>query len=357
MKKRCSLLLLCALLISALIPVQAFAADPLKIEVTGMPRYLNVGDDVPTPEDIDIIIGGKSYRKWMQYVVMNPISGSEYDAANYLEGGKITKAGDYVINIALNHVTLKVYGVDSVAINGTPATEYGGNVKILDGNFWSGYRLDADLDDYVAGEIRSAKENGKIYVANKVAYDGVLEIKCFIKVGAAGTAKYPFTDVSKNDYFGAAVEWAYNHEPQITDGTGPVTFSPGSKCNRGQVVTFLWRAAGCPEPAGSENPFEDVTENDWFYKPVLWAVEKGITEGTSPTTFNPKAICLNSHILTFIWRAMGKSGETGEGAWWQDALNWAESQGMLDGSYSEEFDINAECPRANTVYYLWKMEN
>ncbi len=166
----------------------------------------------------------------------------------------------------------------------------------------------------------------------------------------------PFKDVSMDDYFFDAVVWAFGHEPQITDGTSETTFSPDKTCTRGQVVTFLWRSAGCPEPETANNPFTDVKENDYFYDAVLWAVKNGITDGTSPTTFSPKSTCKNSHILTFIYRAVGEPGKTGEGAWWQDAYDWADLKGLLTGSYEGKYDINAECPRANVVYYLWQMQ-
>ncbi len=165
----------------------------------------------------------------------------------------------------------------------------------------------------------------------------------------------PFTDVSKSDYFYDSVVWAFNAEPQITDGTSATTFSPAKTCTRGQVVTFLWRSQGCPEPKNKNNPFSDVSESDYFYKPVLWAVENGITDGTSPTTFSPKSTCKNSHILTFIYRAVGEPNKTGTGTWWTDAFNWANFGGLLAGSYTGEYDVNAECPRANVVYYLHQM--
>ncbi|MBR0523237.1 MAG: S-layer homology domain-containing protein, partial [Firmicutes bacterium] len=165
----------------------------------------------------------------------------------------------------------------------------------------------------------------------------------------------PFTDVAKSDYFYDSVVWAFNSDPQITDGTSATTFSPAKTCTRGQVVTFLWRTMGCPEPKNSKNPFTDVKESDYFYKPVLWAVENGITDGTSATTFSPASTCRNSHILTFIWRTVGKPGETGEGSWYSDALNWANKIGMLEGSYTGKYDVNADCPRANVVYYLYSM--
>ena len=164
----------------------------------------------------------------------------------------------------------------------------------------------------------------------------------------------PFTDVSESDYYYDSVVWAYTSDPQITDGTTTTTFSPFSTCTRGQVMTFLWRAAGCPEPETKDCPFADVKETDYFYKPVLWAVEKGITDGTSPDAFSPKTLCANSHILTFVYRAMGEPGRTGEGEWYDDALNWAEDSGLLDGTYSESFDIGAKCPRCNAVEYLYR---
>ncbi|MBQ5437626.1 MAG: S-layer homology domain-containing protein [Firmicutes bacterium] len=164
----------------------------------------------------------------------------------------------------------------------------------------------------------------------------------------------PFTDVKESDYYYDAVDWAFNTTPQVTDGTSATTFSPNRTCTRGQVVTFLWRAAGEPEPSSTENPFTDVKESDYFFKPVLWAVEKGITDGTSPTTFSPKNTCRNSHILTFIYRAVGEPNKTGADIWWQDAYNWADSAGLLTGTYSGSYDINSDCPRANVVEYLYR---
>ncbi len=164
----------------------------------------------------------------------------------------------------------------------------------------------------------------------------------------------PFTDVKESDYYYDSVVWAYTSEPQITDGTTTTTFSPDNTCTRGQVMTFLWRAAGCPEPETKNCPFADVKETDYFYKPVLWAVENKITDGTSSDTFSPGTLCANSHILTFIYRAVGEPGKTGDKLWYGDALNWAEGSGLLDGTYSGGFDIKAKCPRCNAVEYLYR---
>ncbi len=164
----------------------------------------------------------------------------------------------------------------------------------------------------------------------------------------------PFTDVDILDHFYDAVVWAFTAEPQVTDGTSATTFSPERTCTRGQVVTFLWRAAGCPEPESAENPFADVAEGDYFYKPVLWAVEKGITDGMRPTEFMPALNCTNAHILTFIYRAAGEPEKSGEGAWWQDALDWAEKNDMLAGTFQGEYGVTDDCPRANVITYLYR---
>ena len=125
-----------------------------------------------------------------------------------------------------------------------------------------------------------------------------------VPVAAAVNAS-PFTDVSADDYFYSPVLWAVGGD--ITQGVGDGKFAPYTTCTRGQVVTFLWRAMGFPEPQNKNNPFADVRESDYYFKPVLWAVEKGITNGTSATTFSPEQTCSCAHILTFLWRAMGKT--------------------------------------------------
>ena len=118
---------------------------------------------------------------------------------------------------------------------------------------------------------------------------------------AAEGAVNPFADVAPGAYYCDAVRWAV--ENGITTGTAADTFSPDSTCTRGQVVTFLWRNAGRPEPAANANPFADVTGNDYFCKAVLWALEKNITKGTSETAFSPQSRCLRAHVVTFLFRA------------------------------------------------------
>ena len=112
-----------------------------------------------------------------------------------------------------------------------------------------------------------------------------------------------FSDISENAYYYKAVLWAV--EKGITSGTGPNKFSPNASCTRGQTVTFLWRAMDCPEPTITENPFVDINESDYYYKAVLWAYEKGITSGVDKTHFGPGATVTRGQFVTFLWRTEG----------------------------------------------------
>lgn len=114
----------------------------------------------------------------------------------------------------------------------------------------------------------------------------------------------PFTDVSFRNYYYNAVKWAV--DKGITSGTSRYTFSPDVACTRAQVVTFLWRAAGSPAPMLNKNPFTDVHTSDYYYDAVLWAVQNGITTGTSATTFSPDATVTRAQVVTFLWRANGQ---------------------------------------------------
>jgi hypothetical protein len=160
----------------------------------------------------------------------------------------------------------------------------------------------------------------------------------------------PFVDVTKQDYFYDAVLWAYYAEPQVTNGMDATHFGPADTVKRGQAVTFLWRAMGCPEPETTVNPFEDVKESSYYYKPVLWAVEKGITNGTDATHFTPDQTCSTAHIITFLYRTLG-IGPDG----WRDgvAAAWAQGAGLLDG-LSIEVAPGVFCPRCDVVLFLYR---
>ena len=171
----------------------------------------------------------------------------------------------------------------------------------------------------------------------------------------------PFRDVDKDAYYAAAVDWAVSNE--ITNGTSDSTFSPDEGCTRAQVVTFLWRAAGKPAPASSTNPFSDVKPGAYYYNAVLWAVEKGITNGTSDSTFSPDEGCTRAQVVTFLWRAAGKpdpaSSESSfsdvkEGAYYYNAVLWAVENGITNGTSDTTFSPDETCTRAQIVTFLWR---
>lgn len=174
------------------------------------------------------------------------------------------------------------------------------------------------------------------------------------------TAKLPFTDVPETAYYRDAVAWAV--EKDVTSGVTATTFAPDRVCTRAETVTFLWRAMGSPEPAAANNPFTDVSANDYYYKAVLWAVEKGITKGASDTTFSPAAPVTRAQTVTFLWRAAGMLAQSGSnpftdvqtGAFYTDAVLWAGSEGITEGTGTTTFSPNLGCTRAQIVTFLYR---
>ena len=178
------------------------------------------------------------------------------------------------------------------------------------------------------------------------------------------TPANPFVDVKQGAYYYDPVLWAVNHQPQITNGTGANTFSPEATCTRGQVVTFLWRAKGCPEPKSANNPFTDVKEGAYYYKAVLCANENNITNGTGATTFSPESPCTRAHVVTFLWRtanklAAGSSNpfkDVPAGQYFTDAVLWAVNHNpqITNGTGADTFSPDNPCTRGQIVTFLYR---
>ena len=175
------------------------------------------------------------------------------------------------------------------------------------------------------------------------------------------TRENPFVDVPNDSFCIDPVLWAV--EEGITTGTSATTFDPNGKCARAIVVTFLWRAAGSPEPTTNVNPFTDVKESDFYYKAVLWAVENGITTGTSATTFSPTELCNRATVVTFLYRAMGSPAvSTTENpfsdvkvdSWYGPAVLWAVENGITNGMGDGTFGVGSTCTRAQVVTFLYR---
>ena len=172
----------------------------------------------------------------------------------------------------------------------------------------------------------------------------------------------PFTDVPAGSFYYESVDWAV--ENGITTGATETTFNPGGQCQRGQIVTFLWRAAGYPV-VEAENPFTDVKQTDFYYDAVLWAVEQGITTGTSETTFSPFKTCTRAEVVTFLWRAAGKPASAAanpftdvtETDFFHTAVLWAVENGITNGLTPDSFGPYAICNRAQVVTFLYRAKD
>ena len=168
-----------------------------------------------------------------------------------------------------------------------------------------------------------------------------------------------FYDVPNNAYFYEAVKWAVKNG--ITTGVGNDLFAPEQPCTRAQIVTFLWRAAGSPEPKGTAAGMTDVVSGSYYEKAVAWAIENGITTGTTATTFSPDATCTRGQSVTFLYRALkgSASGSTNftdvaSDAFYADAVNWAVANNVTNGTSNTTFSPNADCTRAEIVTFLYR---
>lgn len=174
----------------------------------------------------------------------------------------------------------------------------------------------------------------------------------------------PFVDVPEGSFFYDPVMWAV--ENGITNGTTPTTFSPNDQCMRAHVVTFLWRAMGSPEPKLMVNPFVDVKPSDFYYKPVLWALENGITSGMDATHFGPMAYCNRAQVVTFLYRTMGSPEleatenpftDVAEGSFYEKPVLWAVKNGITNGLSATTFGPSVVCNRAQIVTFLYRACN
>ena len=167
-----------------------------------------------------------------------------------------------------------------------------------------------------------------------------------------------FADVPANAYYADAVKWAV--DKGITNGLSDTMFGPYESCTRAQIVTFLWRAAGSPEPKTASS-FTDVPASAYYAKAVAWAVENGITNGMTETTFAPDATCTRGQSVTFLYRALKGSAsgsanftDVKSDAFYADAVNWAVANNVTNGTSATTFSPNADCTRAEIVTFLYR---
>lgn len=234
-----------------------------------------------------------------------------------------------------------------------------GNVSVREGRDQT-FTITPDKDYAVANVKIDGKSIGavKSYTFENVRRTHTIEV-IFMKANGNPQTGV-FVDVATGSYYEDAVDWAV--ENGITKGTDDTHFSPDGICTRAQAVTFLWRAAGSPKPETRTMPFTDVPAGSYYYDAVLWAVENGITKGTSNTTFSPNMTCTRAQIVTFLWRSE-KSPAAGTAnlfvdvkstVYYADAVLWAVKEDITKGTTNTTFSPDADCTRAQIVTFLWR---
>ena len=202
----------------------------------------------------------------------------------------------------------------------------------------------------------TGKENGRysfVMPSSDVTVEAAFKAESTIR-------RNPFTDVPDGAYYADAVLWAVDQG--ITTGVSASSFDPNGVCTRAEAVTFLWRAAGRPAPKSKSMPFTDVKAGSYYYDAVLWAIENGITNGTGETTFSPDAACTRAQIVTFLWRAQGAPNpgrrnpfaDVAADAYYAEAVLWAVKAEVTNGTSNAAFSPDADCTRAQIVTFLWR---
>lgn len=222
------------------------------------------------------------------------------------------------------------------------------------------FTITPDKGYAVAKVLVDGKSVGSVksYTFKNVTKDHTIEVVFMKANGNPQTGV--FVDVPEGSYYEEAVDWAV--EKGITTGTGNNYFTPDGICTRAQAVTFLWRVAGSPTPKTEAMVFEDVLDGSYYYEAVLWAVENGITVGTSATTFSPELTCSRAHIVTFLWRAANSPSvktanpftDVAADAYYIDAVLWAVKHKITVGTTLSTFSPDEGCPRAQIVTFLYR---
>ena len=215
------------------------------------------------------------------------------------------------------------------------------------------YEVDEVIVRDSKGKQLTVKDNGDGTYTFEMPADKVTVEPTFTWVN-------PFADVANSAYYVDAVEWMLKRE--VTQGTTETTFSPNLNCTRAQIVTFLWRAAGSPEPKGTVS-FADVSADSYYAKAVAWAIENGITGGTGDGLFSPDAACTRAQSAAFLYRAAGSPAVNGSAgfsdvaadAYYAQAVAWAKEHGITDGIGGGLFGSANDCTRAQIAAFLWRL--
>ena len=296
-----------------------------------------------------------------------------FDESDFLSYLRSTKG--YSSNYTIDYVTFDQSAVSAVN-EGSLYTyyngyNYGGSIKTTDKFYYSATASQNAISDVAFLASRYAKTGETVYIPFTIyarygtTGTGTRQLTGTVAIKIGQTMN--FIDVKTTDYFYNSVKWAVGKN--ITNGTSSTTFSPYKSCTRAEIVTFLWRAAGSPEPTTTRNPFRDVNAvtHSSYYKAILWASQKGITSGTSTTAFSPDQVCTRAQIVTFLYRYAGQPsgyysnpfkdvGATSEASYY-NAILWAVGKGITTGTSATTFSPYASCNRAEAVTFLYRYTN
>ena len=350
--KKLLAMLLALIMVFTMLPMSAMATettkvpgDPFSVEevtlditIPPMRREVWVDDTISITDGEDVKHATISYNDYRVYRFIPDVSG-KYDI--YTPTGNVVT--DLEGNRVFNNFTI---GVADESGNLIDQVHYNNEVD-SSGRAWSGVYVNLNPNTYYY-----------IYVYNFVNTPNSV-IDSFIHLEL--NTRNPFPDVLATDYYFDPIILAVRNG--ITEGLPDGTFAPHGVCTRGQIVTFLWRAAGKPQPQSRVNPFTDVHQSDFFYQAVLWAVEEGITKGLSMYEFGPNEGCTRGQVVTFLYRFYNSPPlatlnnpfmDVDKLDFYYDAVLWAVDREVTTGTGFRQFSPNDFCTRAQIVTFIYR---
>ena len=373
-------------------------------------NYFNTSTAVTNLDNVSFAVSSKVPSTTKEIRIPFTLYATRYNSYGTSAGTSVTYSGVVVISLVREDVTFTVAPGDSVTFTDSAFLTYLRSASGINYNYNIDYvTFDQSAVDTINGGVlysgyagfNAVKPTDRFYYTTTNNYtqnalsDVTFRASTYAKTGTtvyipftiyarygttgAGTRQLTgtvaikigqtmnFIDVKTTDYFYDSVKWAVNKG--VTTGTSSTTFSPYNPCKRAEIVTFLWRAAGSPEPTITRNPFKDVNAvtHSSYYKAILWASQKGIAAGTSTTTFSPDQVCTRAQIVTFLYRYAGKPsgyysnpfkdvGATSEASYY-NAILWAVGKGITTGTSATTFSPYASCNRAEAVTFLYRYTN
>ena len=358
----------------------AVTSSPVEITITkatptGTPKYTEITTSGKTLTDAALTVEGSTLKPNAGTLEWIDENGNALPGNTVIEANKtymwrfMPTDGNYTVltgSIELYHKSSSGGGGWYYTYHTIKATS-GANGSISPSG-WASVRegwdqtftITPDKGYAVAKVLVDGKSVGAVtsYTFKNVTKDHTIEAVFMRSNGNPQTGV--FVDVPENSYYEEAVDWAV--ENGITNGVSSDRFDSDGLCTRAQIVTFLWRAAGSPAPKSTSHNFTDVKAGSYYEQAVLWAVENGITVGTSSTTFSPDATCTRAQAVTFLYRAFGSPAVSDSAAfsdvtadaYYADAVAWAEKKGITTGIGDGLFGSNNDCTRAQIVTFLWR---